>query len=211
MRVIFPIMCQHRWPYSSSSCFINHYTVVDCWPKKNCNMRKPKSRKTGLYLVFLHMALAFLLLQTGFTKGFRRLSNQPQVENHEDVDDAAMARLRSEATTQLRPQEQSQIVKTAKKQFVSKTPQYNIRQGTNQMDWVKWSVVVTDKNAKKKKQSRHDSLFCTQTMLMSRLCHKCSHPAEPRTLAWNKHLISPLCSPSCAHGTVAAPKRKSKN
>lgn len=59
---------QQRWPCSSSSISLitTQYWVADL---KNWNIKWPKNRKTCLYLVFLHMALAFLLLQTGFTKG----------------------------------------------------------------------------------------------------------------------------------------------
>lgn len=150
---------QQRWPCSSSSISLitTQYWVADL---KNWNIKWPKNRKTCLYLVFLHMALAFLLLQTGFTKG----SEDCRLNHRWKIMRMSMTTLQRYIYDQRLPHGSGQKAVTDSKKKKRKqgnrleTPQYNIRQGTNQMDWVDWNVVVAD-NAKM--QSRHDSLFCT--------------------------------------------------
>ena len=97
--------------------FFEYNTVVGCRPK---NIQKPKHRKTGLYLVFFTYGFSFSFITNRFYKRFRRLSNQPQVENHEDVDDCnGTPTIRSSHTALAT--KQSQIVRTARKQLSRNT------------------------------------------------------------------------------------------
>lgn len=159
------------------------------------------------------MALAFLLLQTGFTKG----SGDFQFNHRWKMVERLMTLQWYIYDRRLPHGSNHKAVTDSKnsKETVVDTPQYNVRQGTNQMDRVNEMLLSHTHTLiiMQKIQSRHDSLFLHLLMLMSHLCHNCLQPTE-QLLHWREiiRLISALLSLAVPPwlANVRAKKKKKK-
>lgn len=170
--------------------------VVGRWPT-HYNIKKPKYRKTGLYLVFLHMALAFLLLETGFTKGsedFRINHRWKKVKRLMTLqryiyDQRLPHGSRHKAVTDGKNSEETVVSKH--------------RSTTSDKGQTRWTESIEMLSQIRCKNT--DPTWCP-LCTSGRSCLIYADPVEP----WNKHLISPLFLINSAHCTIMTHKCKSK-